>query len=83
MWMRNLRSCFPVCHHFNPAAMTSSIPDIRPTASYPIGEAAEILGISARHLLRLATAGVVKYTISRRNGRKSFSGKELIRYLRG
>lgn len=54
--------------------------DISPAKSYPIGEAAKILGISARHLLRLATEGMIRYTVNRRNGRKKFSGRELIRF---
>ena len=58
-------------------------PDIPQSAVYPIGKAAEILGISTRHLLRLATSGVIKFTVNRRNGRKMFSGKELLRYWRG
>ena len=48
--------------------------------SYKFSETAEY--VEKLHILYRA-AGVVKYTISRRNGRKSFSGKELIRYLRG
>lgn len=60
--------------------MVSVRPDILPYSSYPIGEAAEILGISSRHLLRLSVKGAIKYTISRHNGRKYFMGKELIRY---
>lgn len=63
--------------------MTTTMPKIRVDAQYPIGEAAEILGITSRHLLRLAVSGRVRYTINRFNGRKYFSGKELIRYWLG
>lgn len=63
--------------------MTHECPLISPTASYPIGKAAILLGISPRHLLRLAMEGTVKYTVNRANGKKYFSGKELLRYWWG
>ena len=57
-----------------------NLPDINPNSSYPIGEAAKMIGITARHLLRLAVGGEIKFTICRRYGRKRFSGRELIRF---
>lgn len=51
--------------------------DIRLDARYPIGEAAKLLGITPRHLLRLANKGVVKYKRNKLNGRKYFLGVEL------
>ena len=60
--------------------MTSEPPKVKESGRYPIGEAAKHLGISPRHLLRLAVAGDIKFTVSRRNAKKYFSGKELLRY---
>lgn len=60
--------------------MTTECPDISPTSSWPIGKAAKLLGLSSRHLLRLAAMGYIKYTVNRRNGRKKFSGREIKRF---
>ena len=60
--------------------MTPECPNIASTSSYPIGEAAKLLGMSPRHLLRLAASGCIKYTVNRRNGRKRFSGREIKRF---
>lgn len=63
--------------------MTSEPPDIKVGARYPIGEAAKILGVSPRHLLRMTTEGLIKYSVNRRNGRKYFLGEELLRCWHG
>ena len=60
--------------------MTTEPPKVTENGRYPIGEAAKLLGISPRHLLRLATEGILRYSVSRKNGKKYFSGKELLRY---
>lgn len=61
--------------------MTGEPPDVKASARYPIGEAAKIIGVSPRHLLRIAMDGLIKFGVNRRNGRKYFLGKELLRYL--
>ena len=57
--------------------MTTTMPKIRVDAQYPIGEAAEILGITSRHLLRLAVSGRVRYTINRLMVANTFPAKNL------
>lgn len=59
--------------------MTPICPDIPLTARYSITEAAKILGITARHLYRLARKGEIRYTVSTKTGRKIFSGREIKR----
>lgn len=60
--------------------MTPVCPDIPPTARYSITESARLLGITARHLHRLARKGEIKYTVSAKTGRKIFTGKEIMRF---
>ena len=47
---------------------------------YPIGKAADILGIDRSTLLRHTKQGLIKCGFSRANARKFYLGKELLRY---
>lgn len=60
--------------------MEAPVINVNQTGLYPIGEAAKILGISRRTLLRHSDEGLIQFRLKRSNGRKVFRGSELIRY---
>ena len=55
-------------------------PNLSPTAKYTVGQAAEILGFSRRHILNLAKCGMLRYSVSSTNGRKMFLGRDLVAF---
>lgn len=63
--------------------MTATEPNVALTGRYPIGEAAELLGVHRNTLRRWADAGEIKCG-NRRVGRMSkfFLGSELLRFWR-
>lgn len=60
--------------------MVAEEPKVNITGKYPISEAAAALGYSRRHLLRLADEGLIGFVCSRKNGRKYFTGREILRF---
>lgn len=58
----------------------NAVINCNPSGLYPIGEAAQILGINRRTLLRHTMAGDIKCSIRRATGRKVYKGSELIKY---
>lgn len=56
--------------------------DIAESGRYPIGKAADALGISRNTLRSYADRGIIRAGVSRINGRLVFKGSELIRLWR-
>jgi len=54
--------------------------DIAATGRYPIGKAADALGISRNTLRKYADTGDIRCGVSRRNGRAVFRGIDLIHF---
>lgn len=59
--------------------MVTSEPKVNLTDKYPIGKAAKVLDVSRWTLLSKYKAGMIK-AIHSRNGRKYFTGREILRY---
>lgn len=57
-------------------------PKVQNTAKYSIKEAAKILQKSKSTLQRHANEGLIKYGISRTNGRRFVTGEAIKRYWR-
>lgn len=57
--------------------MTPCEPDVLDTGKYGITKAAKSLGVSQKTFRKYVNAGLIKYGISRLNGRKFFYGSEL------
>lgn len=51
-----------------------------PSGFYPIGQAAQILGIDRKTLRRHTEQGFIKCHYKRENGRRVYDGREIIRY---
>ena len=62
--------------------MTSQEPLINEGAHLSSKEAAAVLGIHRNTLRRLANCRLIKYSISRLNGRRYYTGRELKRFWR-
>ncbi len=60
--------------------MTPHEPQVAATDRYPIGKAAEVLGVSRYSLLKWWAAGRIKCGFRRDTGRKFFTGRELLRF---
>lgn len=60
--------------------MTTERPNISPTGRYPIGKAAQLLGVCRDTLRSRIADGTVKCKLRRDNLRKSIPGSELLRY---
>lgn len=60
--------------------MTTSEPNVPDTGLYSITEAAEILGISTRTILRHVNAQMIRCKIRKCNNRRVFTGREIKRY---
>lgn len=64
--------------------MTPICPDIKPNSVYPIGKAAEILGMSRSRLLDYCRLGVrqggIAFTVPRGEKRKRFKGADIIAF---
>lgn len=60
--------------------MTTEQPQVTPTGLYPIGKAAEALGIHRGTLRRAYAEGHIKAHRHRATGRLLFAGREIIRY---
>lgn len=60
--------------------MTTIEPDVRINGRYPIGKAAEILGISRTTLRKHTEAGYIRCRFSKINKRRFYTGQELVRY---
>ena len=57
-------------------------PDVKDASKYGITKAAKLLGVSPKTFRKYVNAGLIKYGISRLNGRKFFYGSELKRAWR-
>ena len=64
--------------------MVNEQPNISPTARYGIGEAAKILGIDRKTLRRHTNTGTtgIECRYRKCNGRKVYTGQEIIRFWR-
>lgn len=62
--------------------MTVTEPTVISTGRYPIGEASKILGIDRKTLYRHTIEGVIKCGFRRTNGRRFYTGGEILRYWR-
>lgn len=60
--------------------MTTEQPKVTATGRYPIGKAADALGIDRSTLRRAYLRGDIRARVSRANGRLVFEGKEILRY---
>lgn len=58
--------------------MTNEL-NVSVTGWYPIGETARLLGVTRQTILRWCESGQMHYSITRVNGRKKFSGREIRR----
>lgn len=59
--------------------MTEFLPNINPLGNYPIGRAAQMLGIDRSTLRRYARTGRVKFSLRSDNCRMYFKGRDLIK----
>lgn len=62
--------------------MTQTQPMVAPEGRYELKQAAEALGINRSSLLRHTHAGRIKCSIRKSNGRRVWTGAELIRFWR-
>ena len=58
-----------------------NIEAIRPSNFYSAKEVCEMLGIHRNTLRNHTLAGIIKPRVSKRTERKTYSGKELLRYI--
>lgn len=62
--------------------MTNNEPRVRETGRYTITEASEKLGIHRNTLLRYTEQGQIRCGFRRETARKSYTGYEILRFLR-
>lgn len=62
--------------------MTTEEPRISPNGRYPIGKAAELLGMNRNYLRRLTEQGKIKCGFARGTLRKVYPGTALLAYWR-
>ena len=60
--------------------MVTEEPNVSDTARYSVTQAAEVMGVNRRTILRHTDAGYLKCNYRRTNQRKFYFGKELKRY---
>lgn len=60
--------------------MTNTVPKINPDARLELREAAAILNVDRSSILRWTTIGRLRCGIKKSNGRKYWTGAELIRF---
>lgn len=60
--------------------MTTDPPKVNLTGRYPIGKAAELLGISRSTLLRHTKSEDINCSHARSSHRKIYTGKEIMNY---
>lgn len=60
--------------------MIETEPHVITTGRYPISKASEILGINRKTLYRHTIDGLIKCGFRRTNGRKFYTGGEILRY---
>lgn len=60
--------------------ITSVQPNVKLDARYSIGDTCKALGIHRCTLLRYTEAGMIKCGFRRENGRKFYSGNEIVRF---
>ena len=63
--------------------MTAECPEINPMAQYSASDAIRLLGVSRGKFYAAVRSGLITGRVRRDNGRKQFSGKELLRYWKG
>lgn len=63
--------------------MTTTEPKAAPTGRYSVAETARMLEIHRNTLLAHTNAGLIKCGYRRTNGRKFYSGMEILKYWRG
>lgn len=62
--------------------MTSDEPKVSMTGKYPIGEATRLLCVARNTLRQYTRDGKIKCGWSRANGRRFYTGAELLRFWR-
>lgn len=60
--------------------MTNTVPTIDPKARFELREAAAILDVGKASVLRWTSTGRLRCGVKRSNGRKFWTGAELIRF---
>lgn len=60
--------------------MTIKEPEVITTGRYPVGKASKILEIDRKTLYRHTKDGFIKCGFRRTNGRRFYTGSEIIRY---
>lgn len=58
----------------------NAVIEVNPKGWYPIGKAAEVLGIDRGTLRRKTKEGFIRCSFKRDTGKKVYRGAELIRY---
>ncbi len=59
--------------------MTKSQPNVSPTYKYELREAAKALDVSTSTIVKWTNKGILRASTRRANGRRVWSGEELIR----
>lgn len=62
--------------------MVTNTPSINPTAKYELRDVASALEVHKTTVLRYAKAGLLPFSIRRSNGRRVWSGADILKFWR-
>ena len=62
--------------------MTTNTPKVKPDDKYELRETAQLLGVHATTVLRWTRIGLLRCSIRRINGRRVWTGKEILSFWR-